>query len=363
MSRSSKEVGGYRGRRTVTDILKFIAAVLAVLVVLAIAGLFFLQRYIVYTDDGPKLELPPFLQMFRQNGSENTPGSASLPNPGNISIAEPPDTSQTEPQPPVEVPGFALSLPVQDVIDGTAGAKLEQAGAEALILEMKDQEGKLAWLSGQATAGRSRVNGTQAVNDALTQWNAGEVYTVARLSCFRDNTAPYYNNGMALRQGNGNWRDELGLRWLSPAEDRSQAYIAGLCGELAAMGFDEIVLEQFTFPVQGKVENITRGDRYDPAAFTARLEAFLTQVQAAVEPYGTKISLRVEAGLLENPVLSGLTPQLLEQFSSRFWTDGAGLTALSAMPAVSGVPQRTVEITAQAAEDRTLFQAVIPPAQ
>ena len=38
MGRSNKDVGGYRGRRTVTDILRFIAIALAVAVVLAVAG-------------------------------------------------------------------------------------------------------------------------------------------------------------------------------------------------------------------------------------------------------------------------------------------------------------------------------------
>ena len=65
MSRSNKDVGGYRGRRTVTDILRLIAIVLAVIVVLSVAGLIYLQRYLVYTDEGVKLELPPFLQSLR----------------------------------------------------------------------------------------------------------------------------------------------------------------------------------------------------------------------------------------------------------------------------------------------------------
>ena len=47
MGRANRDVGGYRGRRTITDILKFIAVALAVVVVLVLAGLYFFQRYIV----------------------------------------------------------------------------------------------------------------------------------------------------------------------------------------------------------------------------------------------------------------------------------------------------------------------------
>ena len=73
MGSSNRDVGGYRGRRTVTDVLKTIAIVLVVLVVLAVAGVVYLQRYMVYTDEGVKLELPPFLQMLRGRRSPPPP--------------------------------------------------------------------------------------------------------------------------------------------------------------------------------------------------------------------------------------------------------------------------------------------------
>lgn len=61
---------GYHGKATVRDVLKLIAALLAVLLVLAAAGLMFGQRYIIYTDDGVRLELPFFR---REEASASTP--------------------------------------------------------------------------------------------------------------------------------------------------------------------------------------------------------------------------------------------------------------------------------------------------
>lgn len=360
MSRISKDVGGYRGRRTITDILKLIAIILGVLVVLAVAGMLYLQRYLVYTDEGVKLELPPFLQMLRGEDASQAPGgSASLPDPGNISVVVEPDVS--EPDVPPEVPekvGFAIQLPVNNVVSGDAAAKLAEAGAEALILEVKTQDGKLVWLSEQPVAERSRVNGSREVTDAIRRWNQGEVYTIARVCCFRDDSAPYFNNPMALRQGNGNWRDERGLRWLSPANDRSQAYIAGLCGELAELGFDEIVLEDFTFPVRGKVDRINKGDSYAPDRFTADLEDLLTQVQEAVDGKAA-VSLHLTGDMLgEGSATSGVTSELLQQFGHRIWSDAEGLALLPDLQ--SG---QAVEIVPQADEDRKVFQAVIPAAE
>lgn len=357
MGRANKDIGGYRGRRTVTDILKFIAIALGVVVVLVLAGLFFAQRYIVYTDEGPKLELPPFLQMFR--GGEQEPGtSASLPDPGDVSVVIDPGGSASEPDPEGDKAGLALELPVDDVLNGAAAAKLEEAGADALILEMKAPSGQLAWHSGLFTADWAEVNAPASNNDALKRWNEGEVYTIARVCCFRDDSVPYSLNKQALRKGDYNWRDELGLRWMSPAHEENQAYIAGLCGELAAMGFDEIVLEQWHFPVGGNTDKINQGDRYDPAAFTERLEAFLGQVWESADSNSgglTTVSLRLTGGVLgEGSALSGVTPELLLQFSNRIWGDKESLSALPDLQ-----DGRAVEVVPQAEEGRARFQAVI----
>ena len=81
MGWSNGNYGGYRGRRTLTDILKMIAIVLAVAVVLVLGGLFLAQDYIVYTDEGLRLELP-FLHEEKQAASQ------SLLDPDSITLKE-----------------------------------------------------------------------------------------------------------------------------------------------------------------------------------------------------------------------------------------------------------------------------------
>lgn len=361
MGRANRDVGGYRGRRTVTDALKFIAVALAVIVVLVLAGVVYCQRYIVYTDEGPKLELPPFLEMFRLEKEEGD-GSSSLPDPGDVSVVIDPGVSQPEPEEPREA-GYVLELPVSDVTGGTAAARLEEADAEALVLQMKGSSGQLAWNSGQTAAGRAGVNAPQSNNDALKQWNDGEWYTIARVCCFRDDSAPYFMNNLALRQGEYNWRDELGLRWLSPAHEAAQAYIAGLCGELAALGFDEIVLEQFHFPTRGKVENINPGDRYDSARFADELEELLGQVQQAVAPYGAKVSLRVGWDTLAGEEsVSGVTAALLERYAHRIWVEEDGSPPdpleLLRQAGITGGAERLVSVAAERGGGGEVTQAV-----
>lgn len=69
-----RRYSGYHGRTTVQDVLRLVAALLAVLLVLAAVALMFGQRYIVYTDDGVRLELP----FFRREEASLTDASAPL---------------------------------------------------------------------------------------------------------------------------------------------------------------------------------------------------------------------------------------------------------------------------------------------
>ena len=62
---------GYRGRSTANEKLRVVAVVLAVLVVLALVALLLSQRYIVYSDNGLRLDAP-FLQNTSQKQEDLT---------------------------------------------------------------------------------------------------------------------------------------------------------------------------------------------------------------------------------------------------------------------------------------------------
>ena len=349
MRRSQRGYSSYRGRRTLTDILKIVAAVLGVLVVVLLA--------VIWLSRGGKefpLKLPDISQQddVQSGGSEDGQGGGT--DTSDSSGEQSPDASGEEQESALA----ALELPVSAILDGTAAAQLDQAGANALVLTMKDEEGTLAWNSQQDLAQSCGVSsGEEDVQQQLRAWNQGEVYTVARVCCFRDNTVPYRRNNLALRASYGNWRDEKGLRWLNPASEEAQAYLASLCGELAAMGFDEILLECAAFPTAGAVERITSetGDR------TQTVSAFLTRVEQAVAPYNTRISLRVEAGTLTGELPEcGITSGLLSGLEGRIWVfagEGTDPQALLVQAGVSDGQGRLVEIVSRLSGDKALSQA------
>ena len=162
----------YRGRRTFHDFLMIIAILLAIVVVLALGVLFFGQRFLVFTDNGIRLEWP----------WKTEDGAAQDPlDPGSVSIVfsdeSPAGSSSSEdnqPVPVVEPPTVAIELDVSQLVDGTATAAMQEAGANAIIVQMKDSEGQLFWNSGLNEANVAKVNnGTAGLSDAIRAFKAG----------------------------------------------------------------------------------------------------------------------------------------------------------------------------------------------
>ena len=347
--RSQFDYHSYRGRTTVTDWLKRIALVLAVLVVILVAVLFFGQGSISYTDEGLRIHWP-----FSQQTEPQTP------DPGNVTVIEGdpaalPDASQegetTPPEEPQEDASSILSVSLSSLLDGSAAQLAQEAGADGVAVTMKDDQGALGWQSQQALASALQDGVDSAtVNAALTAWNEGDVYTVARLSCFRDE-ALGSNMDYTLRTSSDyRWQDGEGAHWTTPSNPAVQEYLIGLMTELAQMGFDEIVLEHWGYPTQadGSLSNLKTGeDNYPAGALAPVISHFLAQAAQALEPYGTKLSLAGEADVLAGSGAEPcLTADAVNAHVDRLWVPGDRGQVLSVLEAagVENAGERTVSL-------------------
>ena len=185
MRRSQFDYHSYRGRKSASFWLKWIALVLAILVVLAVAFLLWGQKYISYTDDGLRVDLPFFQSEPKQpdvsdlDVIDQEPGSDS---------SDQGDTSQPQEQEPQEkTSANAVNVSLASILDGSAAQQVQQQGGDSVVVDMKNDQGQLGWKSQQslASAVQSEAQDDQ-VNEKLKSWNEGDVYTVARMSCFRD---------------------------------------------------------------------------------------------------------------------------------------------------------------------------------
>ena len=314
MARRKMDYSSYRGRKTFTDILRIIAVVLLILVVLGGGLLLFGQRYLVYRDGGVTLELPFF---------HREKGDSSQPELGNISIVVHPSASSAEQGEDQNEPAVdAVAVTAEELLDGTAQEKARRAGASAIVVDMKMDSGALGWRSGEAIARNVRANSqTEQINERLTQClNETQLHTVARLSCFKDGLVGA-DSGCVLRDSGGNrWKDSDGALWTTPENNAVRSYLARAAAELAAMGFDEVMLDHCGWPGDAEGETVNGKPAGDLAQRQKTMEKFLAEVADDLQLYETELSVRCgEAEANGEDELTGLTAALLERYADGLW--------------------------------------------
>ncbi len=315
--------GRSRGGGGARAVLLFIIALLAVL--LAAGTAFYLLVDIEYTDTGIKINWP-----WAQE-SAGLPPIASDPleviTTPEITVeptleVEPTPTLAPEPQYPHI--GAVTVTPAQ-LRGGSAAQAVAEGGGNALVVEMKDVNGRLAWQSQTELAAALGANAAdnlaaQAVRELAQD---GGLYLVARVQCFRDPLLARNWVGTLMTKGGNLWHDAQGLGWSSPANQQAADYLSALCLELADMGFDEILLERAGYPNFGEVHVLaTSGNR--PEDLTAPVAAFLERVSGELAEKGVCLSVATDETLApETPVNSGLTADVLAQNAGRVWLSGS----------------------------------------
>lgn len=270
----------YRVRRALQRLF-ITVGVLSFLFILAFgAWMLWLNRYVIYTDDGAKLDF-------------NLP--LTFPQ-GQIA------------QPPTGTPDVSISYGNTDELNGLPAGALQQiqgwvittdmlttktlaatqTALEALpagstvLLDIRNARGEFYYTSslGRAPSGVDTAAVTQMIRDLQKKG----CYLIARFPAFRDRwyflademgRVPY---GLPLAGGNGSlWEDvsikNLSHYWFNPASTGAQNFLVQIVTELRALGFDEVVFSDFRFPNTDKIN--FSGDKTE-----ALNEAAKTLVQA-----------------------------------------------------------------------------------
>ena len=329
----TKGYHNYRGRGRKRRQQIVLAAVL-VAVILAAAAFLVIQNYIVYDDAGKAhIEWP-----FRKE----------------------------EPQPDRQEPGVPDGEVTIDYVDTGYAPHLETLHAQMLETNIlrQDPQAVLDSLTENAFAVETkRVNGSITYTTAVevpqqvdvaqydTMANlqtllAGDAYSIARMSVFCDSYFVRAYPDAALHwEGGDFWYDAAGMAWLDPSHPQTLVYVTQLCQEYASLGFDEIMLDYFSYPTVGEtgfIGGLADTDREEV------LTDFVKSLRANL-PKETKLSIVLRSDLTEE---SGLSAEMLAQRFDRVYVQpGVDLESLRRslpekfdqatrlVPAVTEVPE------------------------
>lgn len=309
----AKGYQSYRGRHSAgTRLLIILLAVILV----AACGFLVIQRYISYTYDGRMYVDLPLVGRI----DLPTPPRAADPDPQeagdqepevNLVVdapqapAQPADSAEPEPEPQPPAPVYGerrlvelAALPA----DGAAlPAQLAGAGANGFAYQVRDDTGLVHYASSAALKKAVAADAPAAETVSALCGLEGTV-AVARFNALHDSYYAFANmKDAAICQRNGYvWYDNRSYHWLDPAKELARSYVIGLAMECAQLGFDEILLEEFAYPTDGKLQKIDySGNTIGKAE---ALTLLLQQLRDALEPYGTRLSLLLTEELLQTGV-------------------------------------------------------------
>ena len=305
---ATKGYQSYRGRG---GLLKGLTAAVLILILLAACAFMLALQYVTYTDDGGmRLDLP-FLEksielnlpvFFRPAPQPAEPEPADEGPEIELIIEGEGDgegeaPAPEEPQAPAAVERRLVALAQLPADPAALAAQVEAAGASGFVWTARDRTGGVNYASGEAIAAALTAGGPD-METVKALCEGTEVYAVARLGCFHDNSYAFANMAeAAICQKNGYvWYSGNSDHWLDPDKAEARRYVIALAVECAQMGFDEVLLDDVSYPVEGKLQKIDYSK--NTLGKTEALTLFLTELRQALEPYGARVSLALDETLL-----------------------------------------------------------------
>ena len=243
--------------RTRQMIRRGFSVALTVTVVVAVVSLCFtlwLQRFVVYTDDGVILD-------FSRKGKLSQ-GEIPQPTEGNMDV-----TIHYRDDPFREglQQLYGYYIDPKDLMSDpeTVRLRLESLPAGTpVILDVKGYRGYF-YYSTKVGKTTSSSYDMAKMDDLIRYLAESDLYVIARMSALRDFDLVYNNNTYGLTTTSGvTYYDQgnygLGY-WLDPTNRKVLQYLQDVIIELRELGFDEVVLQNFCFPDTTKLA--FKGDR------------------------------------------------------------------------------------------------------
>ena len=276
MADRAKGYHQYRGRGRGG---KTLLVVFLLLVLLGAVSFLVLQKYIVYNDDGSvRIELP-FLQKDKDVPTPIPDDDLNI----QIDQPDPQPDPQPQPQPPVLQQIGAYHAPY-GVLSSDPSWAIE--GESAMVVWLKSADGAFAYHTGiELPSGVP--NGSESTLTHLQTVMDSGCYTVARISTMCDNAYAYANPAAAIQYSwGGLWLDNYSRCWLDPTQEATQQYLCAIAKECAQLGFDELLLDQLRFPIEGNLSQTT-------VASIDRAAAIRTLVEKIREATGIEMAVSI----------------------------------------------------------------------
>lgn len=163
----------------------------------------------------------------------------------------------------VKVRGIYVSGPMA----GSAGMEnlidlIDYTELNAVVIDVKNDEGNITYQMNLQAAQEmgACINYISDMEGLMAELKEHNIYTIARIVCFKDPYLAEHNPELALKKADGsNLTDAYGLTWVNPYNEEVWEYLTDVALAAADMGFDEIQYDYVRFPIGNEAEKADYG--------------------------------------------------------------------------------------------------------
>lgn len=234
----------YRTRRALTT-LGIIALILVLIAIVVWAvWLLWLDRYVVYTRDGAVIDFSLSLEYPEGEAAKPPEQSSSVSiyyNEGENAVNVTTELTSLQ--------GYYIDTKMLkdnfELVERQVKLLPEYA---PVMIDMKDPDGYFYYSTslGKVSPGIDVTQITTLVEYMLSH----KLYVIARIPSFRDTlyVLDHDRQGLIHSSGRYCYRDPDKCYWLDPTNDSALAYLMQIVSELKALGFNEVVFDDFNYP-------------------------------------------------------------------------------------------------------------------
>jgi len=215
-----------------------------------------LERYVIYTDDGAVIDFE--LSSERLSGVAAKPPAAD--DQVDIYFNEGDNAIETQAE-LTQMAGYFVTI--DDLLQNFEGVKAQLTAlpnGTPVMLEVKSRYGYFYYPSNiEGVQFSSSVN-VEEVGKLIDELRLRGLYLIAKVPAYRDYLygLNHTSSGLPVK-GGYLWMDDEGYYWLKPRDNGTMGFLTSIILELKEMGFHEVVLGDFKFPVSDRI--IYNGDK------------------------------------------------------------------------------------------------------
>ena len=173
----------------------------------------------------------------------------------------------------------------------------------AMVIDVKNDGGEITYKMDLEMAGAmgACINYIPNMEGFMQQLKEHNVYTIARIVCFKDPYLAANHPELALLRANGSAVvDGHGVAWVNPYKEAVWKYLVDVAKKAAEIGFDEIQFDYVRFPLGTEAEDAQYG--VDMAAYPKEqaIEDFLQYAVDELHAIGIPVTADVFGTIIDN---------------------------------------------------------------